>query len=183
MNEDNYYWLFSSAAQSIAALIAFLMAGIALAFSMMDRLVEQDETLYEVVEALRRRQHAQLTALAIVTGVAILSSLIAVYLIPYQTVYRTIARTIAASVDIGIIIFSIAFVASIIRPARYSIAAKREYAASQKFVEPAAGQESANVFFRQFIELEQNIRSYLQHEDLYVPVVAFLGCPSHSDNM
>jgi len=63
MNEDNYYWLFSSAAQSIAALIAFLLAGVALAFSMMDRLAEQDETLNEIVEALKRKQHKQLTTL------------------------------------------------------------------------------------------------------------------------
>jgi hypothetical protein len=70
MNGDKYYWLFSAAAQSIAAIIAFLIAGIALAFSMMDRLIAQDETLYEVVESLRRRQHRQLTALAITTGVA-----------------------------------------------------------------------------------------------------------------
>lgn len=169
MNEDNYYWLFSSAAQSIAALIAFLIAGIALAFSMMDRLVERDETLYEIVDAMKRRQHAQLTCLAIATGVAILSSLLAVYLNPYPMVLRSAARGTAALFGTGVVVSSIAFVASIVRPSRYSIAAQREYKASRKTVESFPGQEPSNVFFRGFIDLEQDIRKYLEQHKLYVP--------------
>jgi hypothetical protein len=169
MNEDNYYWLFSAAAQAIAALIAFLMAGIALAFSMMDRLVEQDETLYEIADALKQRQHTQLTILAIATGIAILSSLLAVYLNPCPTFFRSAVRGTAALFDIGVVVGSIAFVASIVRPSRYTIAAQREYAVSQKTVEPVAGQEPSSVFFREFINLEQDIRAYLQRHDLYVP--------------
>jgi hypothetical protein len=169
MNEDNYYWLFSSAAQAIAALIAFLLAGVALAFSMMDRLAEQDETLHEIVDALKRRQHAQLTALAIVTGAAILLSLFALYLNPCSSVFRSIVRGIAALLDICTVIGSIAFVSSIIRPGRYSITAQREYAVSRKTVVPVAGQEPSSMFFKEFIDLEQDIRAYLQQADMYIP--------------
>jgi hypothetical protein len=169
MNEDNHYWLFSSAAQSIAALVAFLLAGIALAFSMMDRLAEQDETLQEVVEALKRKQHKQLTALAIATGAAILLSLFALYLNPCSTGLRSVVRFIAVLFDVGAVVGSIAFVAAIVRPSKYSIAAKKEYDATRKTLEAVPGQEPSSMFFREFIDLEQDIRSYLQDSQLYVP--------------
>lgn len=168
MNEDNYYWLFSSAAQSIVALIAFLLAGVALAFSMMDRLAEQDETLNEIVEALKRKQHKQLTALAVATGAAILLSLFALYLNPCSTWIRTVVRYLAVLFDVGVVIGAIAFVVSIIQPGKYSIAAKKEYAATRETVESAPGQEPSSVFFREFIDLEQDIRSYVQDSQLYV---------------
>lgn len=169
MNDENYYWLFSAAAQSIAAFIAFLIAGVALAFSMMDRLVDRDDTFYEVVDSLKRKQYGQLTGLAIVTGIAILSSLGAVYLNPYHTVFRTIMRGIATFFDIGAVFGSIAFVARIVDPGKYSRAAKREYAVSQKTIEPVPGHEPSNAFFREFIELEQSIRAYLKKHELYIP--------------
>lgn len=42
---ENIYWLFSSAAQTIAAFIAFLLAGYALVQTMMETAVQADETL------------------------------------------------------------------------------------------------------------------------------------------
>jgi hypothetical protein len=168
MNGDNYYWLFSSAAQSIAALIAFLMAGIALAFSMMDRLVERDPTYQEIIESLRQKQHKQLAGLAIITGISILTSLLAVYLNPCQTVFRTIVRYIAVIVDIFVVISSIVFVISITKPSRYKRMAEQEYDKSKPrpSQEP---QEPSNVFFREFIILEQNIRDYIRQQDLGIP--------------
>jgi hypothetical protein len=78
-------------------------------------------------------------------------------------------RLVAALVDISIVIASIVFVASIVRPSRYSKAAQREYIASQKNIEAAPGQEPSSMFFRQFIELEQSIREYLKQHKLYIP--------------
>lgn len=169
MDQDNYYWLFSSAAQSVAALIAFLMAGVALAFSMMDRLTETDDTLSEVVEALRQQQHRQLSILAIATGIAIISSLLAVYLNPTETDLRAAVRVIAAFFDIAVVVGSIAFVVSVVRPSRYSRAARREYATSQKRVAAGIGQEPSNTFFREFIALEQSMRTYIEENNIGVP--------------
>lgn len=169
MTTDNYYWLFSAAAQSIAALIAFLMAGVALAFSMMDRLADQDDTLYEVVESLRRRQHKDMAALSIATGVAILASLAAVYINPWRTEIRDNVMIFAAIIDFAVILGAIYFVISIVMPTRYSRAAQREYAVAKEEVTPTPGQEPANEFFRQFIELEQDIRAFLRARRLYVP--------------
>jgi hypothetical protein len=167
--DDNYYWLFSAAAQSIAALIGFLLAGVALAFSLMDRLIEQHETREETVNSYRRTQHWQLTALAILTGLAILASLYAVLINPWGMGCRDIVRIIAGVLDVLAIIFSIVFVSFIVRPDRYIKAAKHEYnkirsgehdkrpdgTKTQKRVEPASA------FFREFIELEQSVRNYI----------------------
>lgn len=169
MGDENCYWFFSAAAQSIAAFIAFLIAGIALAFSMMDRLVDRDDTFYELVDSLKRKQYGQLVDLAKATGFAILLSLLAVYINSFQTVFRTVVRIVATSFDIGVVIGSIAFVANIVDPSKYNKAAKNEYAAFKKTVTPIAGQEPSGVFFREFIELEQKIRTYLKKHRLYVP--------------
>ena len=104
MTPENCYWLFSAAAQSIAALVAFLMAGVALAFSMMDRLVDQDDSLYEVVQSLKKSQHQKLAALMVGTGVALISSLAAVYANPWQSSFRDSIMIFAALIDIAVII-------------------------------------------------------------------------------
>lgn len=169
MEIDNYYWFFSAAAQSIAALIAFLMAGVALAFSMMDRLVDQDDTLYEVVESLRRQQHKEMATLAIFTGVAIVTSLSAIYLNPWDTKIRSGLIVFSVFIDFAVISGAIYFVITIVMPSRYSVAAQKEYAEAKEEIIELPGQEAVSVFFKEFIELERSIREYLKFHDLYVP--------------
>jgi len=169
MTIDNYYWLYSAAAQSIAAFVAFLMAGVALAFSMMDRLVDQDESYYEVIESLKKSQYQNLAALMVGTGIAIICSLVAVYVNPWQLKFRNGIMIFAAVQDVGVIGGAIYFVTTIISPTRYSRAAQKEYAEAKEKVETVPGREAANVFFKEFIKLEQDIREFLRIRDLYVP--------------
>lgn len=169
MSIDNYYWVFSAAAQSIAALIAFLMAGVALAFSMMDRLADQDDTLYEVIDALKRKQHREMAALAVVTGVAIIASLVAVYINPWKSMARDSVMIFAAVIDLAAITTAIYFVISIVMPSRYSRAAQREYAEATEVITAIPGHEPSSIFFKEFIDLEQDIRAFLQAHDLYLP--------------
>jgi hypothetical protein len=110
MTTENCYWLFSAAAQSIAALVAFLMAGLALAFSMMDRLADQDDSLYEVVQSLKRSQYRRLAALMVGTGAALISSLAAVYANPWQSNVRDGIMIFAAVMDVAVIGGAIYFV-------------------------------------------------------------------------
>lgn len=169
MNSESLYWLFSAAAQSIAALIAFLLAGIALAFSMMDRISEQDETLIEVIEALKDKQHKTLAALSVSTGVAIMSSLLSVYMNPSSSQCRDSIMIFAGIADTTVIILAIYFVVSITSPGRYARAARREYLESKNEIESVAGQEPSSAFFKEFILLEQDIRDFLRRKKLYVP--------------
>jgi hypothetical protein len=48
MNDEHIYWLFSSAAQSIATFVAFLLAGYTLVHAMMDSIQQRDDTLEEI---------------------------------------------------------------------------------------------------------------------------------------
>jgi len=169
MNNDNYYWMFSAAAQSIAALIAFLLAGVTLAFSMMDRVIDQDPTLYDVIDSLRYTLHKEMSALVISTGLAILLSLTATFINPYQGDFRLGLMILAGVVDVFTIVFAIYFVIQVIFPRRYAIAARKAFKESTGEVLPSTHQTPSSSFFHRFISLEQDIREYMQTQDMFVP--------------
>ncbi len=165
MTNESIYWLFSSAAQSISALIAFLLAGVAIAYGMMDRSEEQDASLYDVVKVLRRTIHRKMSWLVVVTGIGILSSLLAIYLNPTPGRLRGVTITIAALSDIFSIIGAIYLVILIVSPSRYVMAAKKAVEKEEAKL-PKETSSPANAFFHQFIKLEQDIRESLLRWDL-----------------
>jgi len=76
---DNVSWTFSAAAQALAAVVAFLLAGYALVHSMMESRAAADETLIEVNDRLSHDYYRQLSVLATATVLAILVDLVVVY--------------------------------------------------------------------------------------------------------
>ena len=60
MTNDNIYWLFSAAAQSISAFVAFLLTGYALVHTLMEAAREKDDTLEEIHAALSKKYHRRL---------------------------------------------------------------------------------------------------------------------------
>jgi len=168
MNNDNYYWMFSAAAQSIAALIAFLLAGVTLAFTIMDRVIDQDPTLYDVIDSLRNTLHREMSALAISTGLAIILSLTATFVNPYQGNFRLGVMILAGVVDVTTIVLAIYFVIQVISPRRYAMAARKAFKESTGEVLPSTPQAPSSSFFHSFISLEQDIREYLQSQDMFV---------------
>ncbi|GEM_PF-1743864 len=173
MNIDNYYWAFSSAAQSISAVIAFLLAGVALAFTMMDRVADQDATLYDVIEAFKVSLHSEMAALVTITGLAILSSLFATYLNPHPGRLRDGVMIFATFMDVAAVLAAVYYVIRIVSPRRYMRAARRAYAAATTTTTtttpPPAHTQPSSIFFHHFIALEQDIRDYVKRENLYVP--------------
>jgi hypothetical protein len=95
MGEENIYWVFSSAAQTVAAFVAFLLAGYTLVHSMMDNLERADETLAEIHTKLKTDYYRRVRLLSIVTAPAILLSLFTVYLngrpVPYFDIWSASA--------------------------------------------------------------------------------------------
>jgi hypothetical protein len=97
MNDaQNIYWLFTASAQTIAAFIAFVLAGYALVHTMMESAAQADETLIEIHESRKRQYHRYLSALVIITAFAILFSLIVVFLNAFQTVWVPILAVLSA---------------------------------------------------------------------------------------
>ena len=169
MNSDSAYWLFSAAAQSLAGLIGFLMAGVALAFSIMDRLVDEDDTYREIIRALKRRHYADMAALVVLAGIAVISNLVTVGWNPMEGGIRTGLIIFTTIVDVAVIGAAVYLVISIANPERYRQEAKSELAQVTKSVGGYNVSQPDQSFFTRFIALEKDIRNYLRDRDLYIP--------------
>jgi hypothetical protein len=161
MNDENIYWLFSSAAQSIATFVAFLLAGYTLVHAMMESVQQRDDTLEEIHSALIRQYYRQIKSLAIITGVAVLGSLSMLYLNGFAWPYKEVVVAIAAALDIAAIAWGIAFVIRIIDPDKYSNAAKRLIEEDAQALDLGGKQEDSEDFFTLFERLEAAMRDAL----------------------
>jgi len=169
MNNDNIYWLFSAAAQSIAAFIAFLLTGYALVHSMMEAARDKDDTLEDVYLALRKSYHSRLKLLAWITGLAIMLSLITVFLNRWEFTLKPLLMTLASLIDFIAIVGGLAFVVSIVNPLKYVRTATRVLEEKKKELSLGERRTPSTVFFEEFMRLERVIRAHLRKNELYVP--------------
>lgn len=163
---DFIYWTFSAAAQSIAAFVAFLLTGYALVHNLMESASERDDTLEEVHNALRSTYHSRLSALAWLTGAAIVLSLVVVYVNRPTAPAPWFALLVVAAVDLAAVVAGLYFVVSIVDPRKYQRAAEK---AIEQAIGPVARRSSSGDFFDAFLHLERLVREYLRDRDLYVP--------------
>ena len=161
VDQENYYWLFSSAAQSISAFVAFLLTGYALVLSVMDNLEGKDETLAEIHHKLKGDYYQKMRLLAGLTGVTVILSLGMVYLNGIQWSWKPFLYVLTLLLNITVIIFGIYFVLSIINPNRYKSAAK-ELLKTEQQERPESGKEvDKGVFINDFNNLEKRLREKL----------------------
>lgn len=166
---QNYYWLFSSSAQSISAFIAFLIAGYAIVLSVLDSLEEKDETLADIHHQLKKIYYRKIVLLAIVTGLAILSSLVMVFINGEDLPYKPTLYIITALANAAAIILGLQFVLAMINPNRYKNAAN-EIIKEEKNIFPDSGHRvDQRQFINEFINLEKSIRDALVKRNLYIP--------------
>ncbi len=154
---ENIYWAYSSAAQTVAAFVALLLAGYAIVLTMMESAVQADETLTEIYESLKKRYHKQLSILAISTAIAIIGCLFVVYLNEQLYWWLPLLEVIAAIFTCGSIIGGVYFVITIIDPGKYRKAAQKlsmEVRPQPESVNP----EPSATFFLNFVEIERLIR-------------------------
>jgi hypothetical protein len=169
MNNDHIYWVFSSAAQSISAFVAFLLTGYALVHTIMEAAREKDDTLDEIHAALRKKYHTRLTLLTWVTGVAIILSLIIVFANRWDFTAKIWLMGLTTAVDLAAIIGGMAFVVSIVNPTKYERAAEKVLEEKKYEMSLSGETTSSAAFFEEFRHLERLIREYLQQKDLYIP--------------
>jgi hypothetical protein len=169
MNNDNIYWLFSAAAQSISAFVAFLLTGYAFVHTLMETARERDDTLEEIHVALRQKHHFRLTLLASVTGLAIILSLLVVFLNRWIFAYKTPLLVLTTAVDLASIVGGLAFVVSIVDPSRYERTAANVLEENREELQLGNRMTSSSEFFGEFIRLERLVRDYLRARELYVP--------------
>lgn len=169
MNNDNIYWLFSAASQSIAAFVAFLLTGYALVHSLMEAAREKDDTLEDIHLAWRKKYHFRLTLLAWVTGVAILMSLVMVFINRWEFSFKPPLMILTSIIDFIAVVGGLGFVVSMVNPTRYVRTAVKELEEKKSELSLTDQLTSSGVFFEAFLHLERIIRDYLRTHDLYVP--------------
>ncbi|MFZ2149448.1 MAG: hypothetical protein WAV28_19730 [Sedimentisphaerales bacterium] len=169
MNNDNIYWLFSAAAQSIAAFVAFLLTGYALVHSLMEAAREKDDELEEIHVALRKKYYKRLTRLAWVTGLAIVLSLVTVFVNRWEFSYKPLLMVLTSVIDFVAVVGGLAFVVSIVNPSKYERTAARVLKERRIELNLSDRLTSSAAFFEEFRHLERIIRDYLRRNELYVP--------------
>jgi hypothetical protein len=126
MNTDYIYWTFTAAAQCVSTFVALLLTGYALVLSQIEAARDRDDSLQELHDALRTTYHARLTALAWLTAISVILSLLAVWLNRSNEPAPTSLLLSAALLDIVAIVAGLAFVVTIIDPTKYQKAAERQ---------------------------------------------------------
>jgi hypothetical protein len=169
IDQQNFYWLFSSSAQTISAFVAFLITGFALVLNMMDGLQQKDETLEDIHNKLKSDYYKKIRVLAIITGLAIIFSLWMVYLNGGTSNYKCLLFSLTALLDLIAIIVGILFVIAIINPDRYKKAAQEIIKADKKDFPDTGKTIDQTTFINEFIKLEKTVRDKLQTRQLYVP--------------
>ncbi len=167
IDQENFYWLFSSSAQTISAFVAFLVTGCALVLNSMQNLEMKDDTYEEINHQLKLKYYHHLMILMIVTGLAIITSLIMVYLNGIDCCQKIWLFPLTIILNLALIILGVLFVLSIINPSKYKIAAK-EIIKDDKIKESSTEVDTIT-FMTEFIKLEKDVRDKLQNKQLYVP--------------
>jgi len=168
-NQENFYWLFSSSAQTISAFVAFLVTGFALVLNMMDSLVQKDETLEDLHSKLKSQYYKKLRLLAIITGLAIIMSLWMVYLNAGANENKWWLYLLTIALNVAAIVLGILFIISIINPDRYKRAAQEIIKEDTKEFTLTGQQVDQLTFMTEFIKLEKRVRDILEQRQLYIP--------------
>jgi hypothetical protein len=173
MNTDYVYWTFTAAAQCVSTFVALLLTGYALVLSQIEAARERDESLADIHVALRASYHARLTVLAWLTALAVLLSLLVVWDNRSDHLAPTWMMTAAAVSDVVAMVAGLAFVVTIIDPAKYQKAAERELEQQQQLEVAGASSParvrtltSAEVFFKAFRQLERALREQVKRHGL-----------------
>ena len=168
MNTDYIYWTFTAAAQCVSTFVALLLTGYALVLSQIESARDRDDSLQELHEGLRASYHARLTVLAWLTALAVVLSLLVVWVNRTDHVTPGWLMSAAAFFDIVAIVAGLGFVVTIIDPAKYRKAAERELEQQQQEQPYAEAREQASAedFFRAFRQLERALREQMRRLDL-----------------
>jgi hypothetical protein len=169
VNTDYIYWTFTAAAQCVATFVALLLTGYALVLTQIEAARERDDSLQELHTVLRASYHARLKVLAWITAAAVVLSLFVVWDNRSNDPASNWVMGIAAALDIIAMVAGLAFVVTIIDPAKYQKAAEREL--EQRQQQAAAAQQpeaSADDFFKAFREMEKALRQLVGRSRLVV---------------
>ena len=125
MQNDSLYWFFSSSAQAIAALVAFLLAGLALVQAMMDNAQQRDDSLVDIHVRLQVLNYRTFKILIIGTGLAVGFSLAMLIVNADSSPWKFLGAVLVGLLNIVVIAVAIGFILKIVDPQKYQVAAQK----------------------------------------------------------
>ena len=125
-DRQDIYWLYSAAAQALAAFTGLLVTGYALVLSQLSERDKADESIRTITAQLRRQYYGLLKSLGIISAIAILGSLVILYLNgmghwSLRYIHPVVLFLVGASVAMGVW-----FVFNIVNPDAISATASRQ---------------------------------------------------------
>jgi hypothetical protein len=168
-DQQNIYYFFSTSAQSIAAFIAFLISGFALVYQAMDNIESKDDTLAEVYHQIKIDYYKKIKKIAYITGLAIVFSLIIIWMNEYDFRYKYILVFIAIILIFITIFQGIWFVVYIIDPNKIRKAARELL--NKEFKQTATDADEGT-FMKVFIKLEKALRELFRNKELEYYITA-----------
>jgi hypothetical protein len=165
--EENFYWLFSSSAQSIATFFAFLLAGYTLFVSMMENLLEKDDSLSEIIEEEKRLIFNRIRLLAIVVAIALLSNLYMLFINGGDNIFNSDLIFVTFITTIASVILGIWVVIIIINPKKTKQIASKLIFKDRSF-DQVGLKRNEQEFFSEFITLEKTLKGIVKNKKLVV---------------
>lgn len=155
------YWLFSSSAQSIAALVGLLTAGYYYLSGKLDDQVINDPTLSEIIQDFKNSLFSRTKWLCIVAGLSIVLSLLMIFANNFDFYLKDLFLYISGFIVLFTVAQSIYYIIFVINPHRNSIiAAKLIKENKQVFVEgenESIDSVKIGEFIEKFVQLEKII--------------------------
>jgi len=136
---------------------------------MMEAAQSKDETLEEIHHQLKLTYYRRIKALTIITGFAIILSLLMVYLNGTGFRFNGIGSIVTSIFNLTSIIGGLLFVVSIINPGRYKRAAEQAIQKEKGKFGITGPKVDQTDFMNEFITLEKQVREILMGRDLYIP--------------
>ncbi len=164
MDKDTLYWIFSTAAQTIAAYVGLLLAGLCFIYGKLDHIIEKDNSLIEIYEVIKNKIFNKIILTLIITGTTIIYDITVLFGVPYIVSKKGIAIIIIALLllmNILTIYLTISILKLIMDP-KYI---KKEADNIVKDYIPRNKTKSIpiEIFIKHFIEIEKLLRSYISN--------------------
>lgn len=165
INPSSLHWLFSTSAQTIATLIAFLIAGYIFVYNILSK--DTDETLIEINIELKKQYYFLLKILLYTTIVSIIGALVSIILLKNSFIYEFFFYIYSITFLLTILTLTLVviFILYIIDPNKEQKIAKKIYKKT-KFVKSAEKVDYKD-FLYDAVNFESILKKILKKRKLY----------------